>query len=488
MKEKDDKLSEKVKSSFDQRSRKAPALAWEGLSASLDGGAPSQAAPEQAELGLYRKIRESYSARHRIAPSRAWKSINKQLNIDLVWTRISKELDREGGRERHWRQWAAVATMLLLMSGFAGAYYLKKEGNIPLSGGKAEAGIASPKAREAAHPAAGFYKGNDNANAFGSDGKRLLSRLGRSGESLPGHRAGQPEKGTIFEGGAERASRPIVKSVPGLPDNIVALDRASAPPTANSSAPVPDSLPDGVLVGLLKVRQTSLAPAGMQAPAVPDLLPSKRVTAAESDAAGEKEPVEGRLSLGLAFSYHNSWLLNNETQRSFEKGSLISASPTFKESVGLTVGYHMGNKSLVTLGVNIAKAGQDYKTFGGGSYSEKGLELIYYKGYLQYQHSLLQNSKSPLSGITIQAGLFAGLLHERQGELRDTESRYSRHDYGVRGALGQEKRVAGLTIGYGVSVERGLKNIFLGSGNMPGRFNKTYTLNIGPYLNFRLNP
>lgn len=226
----------------------------------------------------------------------------------------------------------------------------------------------------------------------------------------------------------------------------------------------------------------------MQAHAVPDLLLPKRIIEAESDSAGKKEPVGGRLSLGLALSYNNSWLLNNETQRSFEKGSLISTSPTFKESAGLTLGYHMGNKSLVSLGVNIAKAGQDYKTFGGGSYSEKGLELTYYKGYLQYQHSLLQNSKSLLSGITIQVGLFAGLLHERQGELRDTDSRYSRHDYGVRGALGQEKRVAGLTIAYGVSLERGLKNIFLGSGNMPGRFNETYTLNVGPYLNFRLGP
>jgi hypothetical protein len=208
-------------------------------------------------------------------------------------------------------------------------------------------------------------------------------------------------------------------------------------------------------------------------------------------AAGQARGLRlNNFDVGVALVYHNSWLLNNETHNSFWKGSLISSDLTFKKNMGLILNYHAGSKNLISTEFHLAKNGQEYRLFRDGGYNTSGLELTYYKVYVQYQHQFLPDRTSPVADLTLKAGLYGAVLHDKQGDLRVTGSRYSNHDYGVRLALGQEKKIGFIIVGYGASVERGLTNIFLGSGNMPARFDKTYNLNWGPYLNlrYRLHP
>ncbi|MFD2514842.1 hypothetical protein ACFSRY_13280 [Pontibacter locisalis] len=486
MKEKDDKLNKKIKTSFGQMEKKAPDLLWRSLSASLDEAASSPTGEGPDELSLYRRIRESYSAQDKKAPSHVWQSINKQLNIDLVWTRINKELNGAGSAGNHRWRWTAAAAVLLLIAGLAGAYLVKRENPIAMSGGKAETALASPKTIVAGDPVTSIGMENGSPKAPGSTRKQQMPGLHRNEESLPEHQANQQEGDLLLRGRRVIVSGPVPDPI----SNTGLSGKETAPPfVAESGESLSGSLSNEEIAPLLQTRQAALRPTGRINAVAFDSLGYRHIATGEGNttAAGlEKRLMPARVSLGLAISYNNSWLLNNETQRSFDKGSLISTSPTFNESVGLSLGYHLGHRSFVSTELHMAKTGQEYKTFRGGSYIKRGLELTYYKGYAQYQHRFLPDRKSLLSDITLRAGLFAGLLHERRGELRETESSYSQYDYGVRGALGQERRVGGLTIGYGISVERGLKNIFLGSDNMPGRFNRTYTLNVGPYLNLRL--
>ncbi|MFD2515917.1 hypothetical protein ACFSRY_18745 [Pontibacter locisalis] len=486
MEEKDDKLREKVKTSFGQMDRKAPDLLWRSLSASLDEAASTRAGNTPGELSLYQKIRESFSAQGKKAPSHVWQSINRQLNIDLVWTRIDRELDGAGSVERHWWRWAAAASVLLLLAGFAGAYFVEWEKAVTLPGRKAETAVAATKTPVAGEHVTGFGIENGHPNAPHTNDEQQKLPQPSIGESLAGHQAKRQEEGMM----RSKVREVIPAPAPRIFDNTGLSDTGIASSFAEEGGETSTGgLGEHEFAPLLETRQAALRPITGLNPVAFDSVEYRHMAQVESDAAAKgprKRLMLARVSLGLAVSYNSSWLLNNETQRSFDKGSLISTSPTFKESAGLTLGYHLGHRSFASAELHMAKAGQEYKTFRGGSYTKRGLELTYYKGYVQYQHRFLPDRKSLLSNITLRAGLFAGLLHERRGELRDTESSYSQYDYGVRGALGQERRVGGLTIGYGVSVERGLKNIFLGSESMPGRFNRTYTLNAGPYLSVRL--
>ena len=184
--------------------------------------------------------------------------------------------------------------------------------------------------------------------------------------------------------------------------------------------------------------------------------------------------------------YHNSWLLNNETRNSFDENSLISTDPTFKQNWGLTLNYNLTGKSTLATEIHfLSKVGQQYKMYGEGEYLKKGLELQYHKIYIQYQRNLLERGKGIPSWFTIKAGVYGGMLQEKLGELRQEESRYASFDYGFRLALGQENKLGRTVIGYGLSTERGLKNVFRGTEKLPAAFNKTYIQNFGTYLNVR---
>lgn len=184
--------------------------------------------------------------------------------------------------------------------------------------------------------------------------------------------------------------------------------------------------------------------------------------------------------------YNNSWLLNNETKSSYDKNSLIATDLTYKQNWGLVLNYRFSKQSILSSEIHIAsKAGQQYKMYQQGEYLRKGLELRYYKLYLQYQRNFLKYGKIIPSCLSVQAGVYGGYLHSKRGEIRQEESKYANTDYGLKLALGQEHDLKRFTLGYGVRAERGLTNIFRGTDRLPAEFNKTYILNLGTYINMR---
>ena len=199
----------------------------------------------------------------------------------------------------------------------------------------------------------------------------------------------------------------------------------------------------------------------------------------------EKQLNKRRFEAGPVMVYHNSWLLNNETKSSYDKSSLIATDPTYKQNWGLVLNYYLGRKSLIASEAHISRVGQQYKMYQQGEYLEKGLELRYYKLYLQYQHNFLEYGKTLPSWLTVKAGAYGGYLYEKRGELRTEESKYDNIDYGVKLALGQETDLGRFILGYGVSAERGFNNVFKGTERLPAEFNKTYLLNFGSYINLR---
>lgn len=487
MQEKDDRLHEKIKSSFGKMDKKAPPLFWENLSASLGAEEGAKVDDDYAEGPLYRKIQESFDGQNRKAPVHVWQAVRRQLNIDLVWTRIHRELDGHAGTSWQWRQWSAAAAVLLVMLSFAGAYYADSENLFPWKPRKNTELLVLP-VEQPMTTRAGTKQGQE---VFDSTNRKPALKEQRQPESATAPiEAGVSGKDRLhsFRVGAG-SSTASVSRAPAEDENNDQQENITPEP-ALSDIKALNYISTHNVSDRLETRGTMGGtpgewPSVMKHPAV-NVLPLTISISNEPDNEKEEKDIKRNyFEFGTTLAFNNSRLLNNETRSSYDKGSLISTSPTFKQNIGITLNYNLDNTNTISTELHLARSGQNYKVFGGGDYLQKELELTYYKAYIQYQHTFLPNKNIFFSDFTAKAGLYGGLLQNKRGELRSMESKYSKVDYGVRLTLGQEKSVGFLRIGYGVSAERGLVNIFRGSGNIPGRFNRTYTMSMGPYVSLR---
>jgi hypothetical protein len=506
MKEKD-KLDNKIKSSFEGLNRKAPDMLWSQLSDSLNKDSAGIPESHTEDSRLYNKVRESFSSLHKKVPEHIWQSINRQLNIDLVWSRLSKELDKSPSANWQAGRWAAL--LLLLMLSFAGGRYLYHQHivlpssavaeNLPDQGKKViveESGRTentSSRNKEQLKESATSDKRVDHSSSTAEEGEETWKPSPPVVANSTQQRSAVLSKFSlpVKEGRKEISKAPASFSLTSDRSPTSASSEEKGEKASEGSPFIGQepgkrivSSPTSIPYGVASLPMSSIPVLLSIQPVVLNAL----VGAFPADVNKEKWIKLENFSFGPVLAYNNSWLLNNETRRSFDEGSLISTSPTYKQNLGVALHYSLNPKSAIATEFQfISKAGQAYNTFSDGYYQEKSLELSYYKLYLQYQQTFFPQGESLLSDITAKAGFYSGLLHRKKGEIRSTESTYSNFDYGVRFALGQEKKLNRLIIGYGISGERGLTNIFVGNDKMPARFNKTYTFNFGPYLNFRLN-
>ena len=491
-------LDDLIKSSFDKINKGAPDSLWANLSSALDVDAESSGSTEKdpPQNPLDTKVKESFSSLNGKVPEHVWPAINRQLNIDRVWQGISNELDKS--KPLFWPRTRIAAAILLLLLSVTGIY-------VVLNGGAVSPGIADRQERE-------ISENGESTIAFGSEEvtvtgekkeqkTRTLSQqqavLDKSTShtilSIPANgnsdkkdqKKEDAEDGNALQKGEFEDPKEIVHSVEtkessSYPDTkVTALEPTGGLSREQLSA-------DEILS--LKVISFPIIPEEntllMKEETIPlDILPKQEIALElPEDKNGRKILNIRNFEAGPVWVYHNSWLLNNETRNSFDKNSLISTNPTYKQNWGLTLNYNLTGKSTLATEIHfLSKAGQQYKMYGEGEYLKKGLELQYRKIYIQYQRNLLERGKGIPSWLTVKAGVYGGMLQEKLGELRQEESRYASFDYGFRLALGQENKLGRIVIGYGLSTERGLKNVFRGTEKLPAAFNKTYIQNFGTY-------
>lgn len=258
-------------------------------------------------------------------------------------------------------------------------------------------------------------------------------------------------------------------------NNSLVLSRQVQPNTpALASAPTPSHF-----AGLPELHSRSY----MMLPEAKAML---AIAPEQESLTEEKHANESRraISVGPVLSYNNSWLINNETRNSFREGSLISSQLSYQKNLGIAVYIPSGRHFTWIADLQfVGKDKQNYSLFEGGEYKRKELALSYYKAGLQLQYHIPRIAF--VSGLTLKAGLFGGLLDHTEGDMQPDHSQYRKFNAGFRLGLGQEKQLGNVIIGYGLATEKGLLNVYKGSGSIPARFNKTHTFNLGPYVNFR---
>ena len=112
--DKDREIDRKIRESAENLNAQAPNNLWDKFSHKLDN--------THINTQIDNKVKRSAESLEDNAPPEIWGEINKQLEIDSIWLRISKELDRI--RALKWIR-NAVALLLLFLLSWVGFDSLK---------------------------------------------------------------------------------------------------------------------------------------------------------------------------------------------------------------------------------------------------------------------------------------------------------------------------------------------------------------------------
>ena len=495
------------------------------------------------------KIKESFSSLNRKAPEHVWTAINRQLNIERVWEGLNKELDKTRPLFRPRNLIAAAVLLLFLFStgiylslsrdavrpGMADMEEkeISKNGESFTAFDSEE--IIEERKETKEQKAIIFNQpaileeetihSKISVTADADSGKKDQKKgVTEEGNAAYQKRAFQDSRGienrvdTIESSSFFSKEGGFLPSLPAstnrkaldvkrLPDNNYSIRSATKSSNERPSQIIGHETHAVTLVTTNGVSSDQLLTneiLSLKVNSLPfiqekntifikvesislDALPVQEIALESPLDKNKRKPLKiQNVEAGPVWVYHNSWLLNNETRNSLDKNSLISSDPTYKQNWGLALNYNITGKSTIATEVHFfSKSGQKYKMYGEGKYLKKGLELRYHKIYLQYQRQLLGRGTGMPGWFTVKAGVYGGVLQEKLGEIRQEESRYASFDYGLRLAAGQENKLGRIVIGYGLSTERGLNNVFRGTEKLPAAFNKTYIQNFGTYLNIR---
>ncbi|PCH87272.1 MAG: hypothetical protein COB88_05930 [Flavobacteriales bacterium] len=469
-------IDNKIRESFEGLNRSAPQGLWEDLSENLD--------ISKSDSTIDERVKEGFQHIDKSAPDHIWGGVNRALNIDRVWRRVTGVLDRRAAFKR-WARNVAAALLLLLLS-WGGYRNLSnqqtpiiaelEENNATISEKHVDeqrgdtpfqSGSGSDKHD---NPEIIIGNGNDlsQANPNLNDNTKVLGesnlRNVQSNKRLAEYKAPNNSDNNIphtSRGGLDE----LIPRIDAGNDEIVV-------------SPAQEPLSEMTLISPVWVSTAG------------DVNGELAILLNISDSSEAKFEKRRRFEIGLTYSYNNTWLLNNETTSSFRKTSLVTTTATYAHSYGLMANYNFNKKNAVSTEFYInARAKQDYGVYVEGRYYDKEIELNYSKITLLYQRNILQPRRAISSRYTVKAGGFLGLLKNKHryydNKIVSSSDSYANIDYGVKLAVGQEKELRNVILGYGLNSEYGFKNIFAGNDRIPADFDDTHTFIVGGYITLR---
>lgn len=461
---KNNDIEKKIKESFGGLNKSAPDNLWNKLSGTLS--------VSDMDKSIDTKIKDGFENTNKSAPTHVWNSVNKQLNIDRVWKRISAELDRRP--LFYWKKIAGIAALLLLLVG--GGFYLFNNSNtlfVPDTGqlNKQE----QKNAEEFQQLAAISHKGDLAEKNKNHPGIAKTFNLKKYPAQQNGLTSRKDRTVPVSSEKNKNAANSAVQKFNSVQGNITEKNLRN---TLNS-----DSMP---LIAM-KPLKTILIENGI----APDSIIISSTITQLFIPADTMHRRKKQFELGIIYSYNNTWILNNDTRKSFDENSLIQTIPTYSGSYGIVANYTIFNNSSVSTEFFVnSKYIQRYDEFMEGNFNRWTTKFNYYKLTLLYQFNISQSRyKAVPSKYTFRAGFYGSYLKNQTKDYTRVTSpetdTYTKADYGARIAIGQEKIFRIIIIGYGLNAEYGFKNIFDGNPQVPSQFNVSRNALIGGYLNLK---
>jgi|GEM_PF-5017940 len=224
-------------------------------------------------------------------------------------------------------------------------------------------------------------------------------------------------------------------------------------------------------------------------------LPEKKHTADSSIeyVSLPNNPQMKFLTIGTAFTYYNSWLLNNDTYEGFNKNNLNQTNLSFGNSYATLLGYDLSDiYSLQTEWSINNKQEQNYIRYHEGKEVHKKIEINYTHFNLLVKKKKLKfvfKKRIPLSLnyiAGIQYGHIKSVTNKFNDKTRLITNRFRKNNYSLVLGVEYQLTIKQLwVISSGLRADIGIRNIYAGNSIMPASFNRTYNSSIG--LNLGIN-
>ncbi len=428
-----------IKRSFESSENKAPDHVWNNLSKQLD-----------TNINIDNKIKESFENNNVQAPGHIWNSINKQLNINNSWEIIKLKLNRQT-----YAFWFRVVAIILIL--LALTYYEKSSNSID---------------NDISYPS--FVSKNLSQPVVNSENNK--TKINRNHSKITKHLEKSSNNKGLIKTSNKKINKPVDNSSYSNPENdlLSSLSKNILKTNVIDKEILPDKLPPkhpGIINNdynfNIDIKPVDLSYDDYYYP--------------DNDENGFK------YEIGITYSLENTWLLNNETRKSFDKKSLISAYSSYTNNYGLTFSYYFDKNNILTTELFLhGKTKQEYGLYDEGKYFTKSIELSYHQLSIFYQYNINQLHRTP-TAYTIKTGVYISAFTKKQSNLSNyniaRNDNFSKFDYGLKLAVGHKNTIRRFTIEYGVASKYGIKNIFKGNEFEPSDFNKMHLLHFGGYIN-----
>jgi len=465
----DGKLDSKLKDSFDGQLGKttAPAFLWGSITDGLTEG------EEVLDSTLDSKVKESYDAEVSAkTPNSVWFAINRQLNIDKTWTKISKALDVKpvvsDWRKRMVRFMAAASILLLFIKT---CDFDPQPLNTNYTSQSIEEEVSTNKKPQNKNvsPLSNSNKGNSNKTARVEGNNNVTSN-----DNINSNVSGQATDLIISNSNNKTtpsSSNSSTDEEDRLPSELtigreevkvdnsidfVAIDIKSNTleysntaesnstsekdnivnePSGNNSnsKSIDKSLTDKVLItsrGDKALTNEALVAEELEEPinwALLDVITGKNIpfdnTVEPIQLLGElalekkkkKNLVEGKLSAGAFVAINSTMLINNQTREGFDKNSLVQNYFGLAANYGIWASYRITPKGALVAEFSInADNKQAYGVYDKGVYYIEEWLMKYNRVSVAYKHDLWASNSDKLvnTRVVAQGGIYLGFLRE----------------------------------------------------------------------------
>ncbi|MBS4012699.1 MAG: hypothetical protein KGZ97_02905 [Bacteroidetes bacterium] len=357
-------------------------------------------------------------------PEEAWNSIQDELDIDLVWPKITVALDTQKQRSKFF--YLSIAASLIILLGIGGMIiYLANKSSSINNVNVTEKVDDVIEVENHIFPVQNIYESNivlsDNENPNNSQFLNIINMPTLSENVLV-------EQHIIID---ELSVEPIL-----LAHNSIEI-------TNQSNIEIADQFENWTL----------------------------------QDRIGDNyaKRAFSNLYVGLTGQFANTWMLNNKTYTGLKSDELTATNLSFGKNFGVLLGSSINDK--IALEAELFwqnKQKQSYNEYLNGKYITNTIMIDYYSILLQMKYTLNQNTGKHNVALGAYTDIMKNAFQDINGLRTDVKEDYHNYNYGIY--FGYEypiKITPQLYFNTGIGARIGLNNVFSGNEIIPDYLNET---------------
>lgn len=518
----DQQLDDKLKEGFAQKTLlAAPVALWSVISEELE---TTSTIDEQ----LDGKIKKSFREDPLKAPQKVWAAVNRQLNIDRTWQKISTALDAPVS-VFDWKlrslQGLIIALLLLLGVRTCNKVPTTIVRPTPVAVNKGQQAAAKTNSTKLAEQltqqeavtlaeentiakdiSVGLITTEPTTVPAYTNTTPVITGANKLKRSLTTNKKQQTATSVPFLfinkehkeaqlvetiGAPTKGKKPVAlilqkQSEPILPLDIVEEQKNKEGQQESTQQATQRG---NVVENKEGISRNLLSTISLSAFTLPPIqLPDALELVNEPKWKSNHWTLKNRLAVGVFTAVNSTVLLNNETREGFDGNSLTINYFGLAANYGLWARYRLNKKGALMAEYSInADHRQAYGSYEKGKFILKEYVFKYNRVSLAYQLDLWKNKKGVNNKVTGQLGVYAGAMRAARVYydkvlVNDRLGEYHYYDGGIKVAFGHEVVIDQFVLGYGLRSDIGITNIFKGNQRLKGQQDKTNLIHLGAYI------